>query len=65
MDQRIVLLIDSVRKTHTPVWWRREYISLAPPADPWCTGCKGLVSHKDCPVLAAAKELIDESEESS
>jgi hypothetical protein len=65
MDQRIVLLIDGARRTHTPIWWVRKEAGLADTADPWCCGCEGIVSHKKCPVLAAAKELVDEAEESS
>ena len=60
MDQRVILLIDGVRKTHTPIWWVRKETDLAETMDPWCCGCEGLVSWARCPVLAAAKELEDE-----
>lgn len=63
MDQRILLLIDGVRHTHRPVWWKLGIGRLSSPLSPYCTGCIGLVIHSDCPVLAAAKELIDESNE--
>jgi len=69
MDPRVKTLIEGVRLTHKPLLWvrndnRREY-DLAPPDDPYCVGCVGVVRHRVCPALAAAKELEDESEESS
>jgi hypothetical protein len=62
MNPKLRLLIDGVRLTHIPIFNRGTYgVSTT---KPWCCGCKGLVWHP-CPVLKAAKELEDASEESS
>jgi hypothetical protein len=55
LDPRIQTLIDSVRHTHVPIWRYQKDVSEA--TMPWCCGCKGLVFHDECPVMAAADEL--------
>jgi hypothetical protein len=62
MDKRVQTLIDAALWAHTPAWyWKAD---VADPAQPWCCGCEGTVLHKDCPVVAAAKELEDDDQSS-
>ena len=70
MDPRVKILIEGVRKTHTSLLWFP--LTVYPHQKPACSGClpvagsdDPIVLLKDCPYLAAAKELEDECEESS
>jgi hypothetical protein len=68
IDPRVKTLIEGVRKTHTSLLWFPK--EVFPHIEPACRGCLGgiedpVVLLKDCPYLAVAKELEDDSNESS
>jgi hypothetical protein len=65
-DPRVALIIEGVRKTHTSLLWFPK--EVYPSSKPACFGClpasgsdDPIVLLEDCPYLAAAKELEDDS----